>query len=366
MITKDGDDKMKKIFMVLIIVMILFLNLDISFAYPQSFEGTNYYPSNMNELGYNDLIIFARYDKYAKMYNFYEVWIDTDSTQVYVKDYSIYKIIGFNDEYRIDVKYMDLDNVGGIYESNWLQAMKGGGDGGEYILNYNSMTNYQIIYSTMDLYNENGELIYIASSDLELHIVLPLDGFKDNSIYYTVFLYTRIPGEMNPGDITYEVKVNGLSVEGQGLYHEVTRNVVYEIGNGLANEIQFVVELPVGENIISVDMLYDNELMESKSVTVTRLSGFIDEDEDGLDDRTGFPDNSKDPLHYPEYSDVETGVSGAIQELVSFLGASLQAVGQVGAFMKSVFAFIPREIVWLMTGLITVSVVIGIWKLIRG
>ncbi len=368
MMTKDGDDKMKKLLMVLIIIMILFINLSVSFAYPQSIGSTNYFPSNMNDLGYKDLIIFAKYSRYYDTYRFFEVWIDTESTMVRVYNEgvaTIYKRIEFNDDYRIDVKYMDISG----YENpiyNWEQFYRGGSDGGKYTLGTSTEYDYQIVYSTMNLYNKQNELIYLADRELELYILLPINGYKDNSIYYNVSLYSKFPVYMNPADITYKVKVNGLAVEGQGLYHEVLRNIVYEVGDGLANEVQFVVELPVGENIISVEMLYEDEFIESKHVTVIRLSGFIDENGDGLDDRTGLPDNSKEPIQYPDYDDVETGVSGAIQGLVSFLGASLQAVGQVGAFMKSVFAFLPREIIWLMTGLITVSVVIGIWKLIRG
>lgn len=384
---------MKKILMVLIIVMILFLNLGISFAYPQSFEGTNYYPSNMNELGYNDLIIFAKYYSFADAYWFYEVWIDTESTQVRVYEGTSYKKISFNDEYRIDVKFMDLSKVDGIYEGNWIQAMRGGGySGDEFILDYKTSDGYEIVYSTMDLCNEDGDLIYIASSDLELNIVLPLDGFMDNSIYYNVFLYTKIPGEMNPGDITYNVKVNDLYVSEQGLYNEVMRNVVYESGDGLANEVQFVVELPVGENIISVEMMYGDELMESDNVTVTRLSGFVDEDGDGLDDRTGQTDNSERPVYDPETEmpqKPEDGdllawmeyvgellayvfemVMGAIRDFATSVFDGIKAVLEMAqpmfAFVEQFFSSLPAPMSAAVIALVSVAMALAILKIIRG
>jgi hypothetical protein len=213
-----------------------------------------------------------------------------------------------------------------------------------------------LISSSHDIYNESGEIAFgIPIADVR--ILLPSDGFEDNSWIFTFWVDAIVTYVSDVSNIDIEIRANDVSISS----YEVTRNYgVWKDGDYYHN-LNFNIELPVGENIVSVKYKVADEVIGEKSITVTRLEGFIDADGDGLDDRTGRTDINIKPI---DWSGDLTNI-----ENTDFLGAAKNLTGQVGQLpllVSSVLSFLPREVLTIMVAGFGAVVLIAIFRAIRG
>lgn len=235
---------------------------------------------------------------------------------------------------------------------------------------------------------------YISAS---VAIPLPPDGYIDNSWLYVFWVYAEFEGITSAFDVDLmQVKcmVNGDWIRDLELYYKVVSNTVSLSGDTWVNQIQIEIEMPVGVNVLSVQYWYDGVMVVEATKGITRLSGFVDEDGDGLDDRTGKTDNSVKPVYEdsedieipekPEDGDVLAWIRyigemidyifdmifGAIKNFAIGVADGMRAILGIAqpmfSFMRQFFESFPPVMSAGIIALVTVATVLGILKLIRG
>ena len=206
-----------------------------------------------------------------------------------------------------------------------------------------------------------GEILY----DGNLVITSPpYDGYEVTSDRIEIRYGYGVPCSVpKPGkaDIT-GVGVSPLSHTGTSSRYDSETNMQY-------NYFKAVVQLEPGYNTITIELNHDGEVYVD-SRTVQRLIGVIDEDGDGIDDRTGLPvegDESELSIEgapiLPDNATILDYVKYAVDSIIyvfSQIGLALKGliggIGDIGKILTGFFSFMPQP----FTGIIILGLLIAI------
>lgn len=195
----------------------------------------------------------------------------------------------------------------------------------------------------------------------QVKVLQPRDGFQQQGVKMVVCkLYYCVPFD---GDVKkIKIKVDGYK-DGSG---KVTEHQFHAINGGTQAEGMVTVEGVVSqwntEQTLSFSVMdHTGKVWVAPDIRVTCYEDFVDEDGDGLDDRTGqteWTGGSGDPTDpRPGVDDGSGGINfDNITDLLHSLATGV--LGFVG-FLKEFFSFIPMPIFVVM------SVSIGLIVLLR-
>lgn len=237
--------------------------------------------------------------------------------------------------------------------------------------------------------------------DAEVVITSPIDLYQDNVKRWklrSVLAINDVEGGFDTSKISYVLEFYSGQLYAQAELVSVT---YWEIQDELyimteedrvVNMKTFEFEPPASRGKARVICLYDDEVIATAEVRYHRYSGFVDEDGDGLDDRTGLPDHSNESDYEliiempqkPEDGDllawiqyiaelfgyvIEMAISvlkDLAEGVVDGLRVIIEIVEPMFSFVEQFFASMPAPMSAAMIALVTVSTVLGILKLLRG
>jgi len=184
-----------------------------------------------------------------------------------------------------------------------------------------------------------------------LHILLPqADGFKDNTQMFNFNVAFKIPtSKTSISELQFKVipsngydRSNSLEPDFELLEGSIIDG--YAMGT-----MKFGLPLPVGKNTISFSL----EDTYTATRSVERLTGFVDTDSDGVDDRTGLPTSWGDGS---PTLDTDT----TWNTMVSALKNTGGLFEGIGSLFGSIFSWLPVEmksILLLATTIIFVVII---------
>lgn len=235
---------------------------------------------------------------------------------------------------------------------------------------------YVVLDRWLGSYSSVSEIALVPDDNLSISILSPRNEFKDNVPVWNVAVeyYAVLQDGELPKDVLSLSFTGGLP----GGYKEVTRHVITNVsGNLYRGDLNASIEMAPGENNIEVSIKYVsglNEYYASDSRVYYFFSGVVDEDGDGIDDRTGrpiyeVPDDI--PSSFPTIPP-ESGIFGYIywffQSLVWLFGqvsTSLRRmflfVGDFFTIIGEFFSFLPSEFLYMMILGILLSIVLRIF-----
>jgi hypothetical protein len=184
---------------------------------------------------------------------------------------------------------------------------------------------------------------------------LPLENYRDNTLHWAFKTYYDIPEDADINKLVLDITVDGSKES----YHHgsVARNYKFSSANGVERWLfDFSLNFnDYGTHTVTVKGVYDGQVIGEYSRSVEALSGFIDEDGDGLDDRTG--NDYVPPIEYPEPEEpydwtnpldylrfAKDSIVTYIEDLVTGINVMVQKTGQMKNIMSDYFAFVPSEI----------------------
>ncbi len=226
-----------------------------------------------------------------------------------------------------------------------------------------------------------------------VNIVQPREGFYDNIDAFAIRIitdFTRLLTNYEKENIKVDVLLNDVKTEAFDVIYNKIRNTTFYS----TNEVQLLIDVPVGFNNVEVIYSYLDVELGRDNVNFTRLEGFIDEDGDGLDDRTGntyVPERQIDPIvdiEKPEKPGEDANViewlkylgkyigyifevfinsiSNFAKNVVSGIGSILGLAEPMFSFISQFFSSMPIEIRTAIIAMFSVSVFLVIMKMIRG
>ena len=179
------------------------------------------------------------------------------------------------------------------------------------------------------------------------------DGFKDTTpVQVIAFNYgVPLPTSGSPADISISI-VGGVSGTGEVISHSGYIKDGYYYGHARVTR-----ELNPGLNTIIVKVTSD-DVTYSASRVIERVIGQVDEDGDGIDDRTGLPIWPE----YPDYGDSnapqppEEGATildyikyltdsfmYAMNQLVTMIKGFMRGLSQITQVFSQFFSFMPTQ-----------------------
>lgn len=236
--------------------------------------------------------------------------------------------------------------------------------------------------SEIELIYFGGDWVTMSNSfdpleNMYISITTPRDGFKDNvniwsmNIFYEAYLKSGQTPEEN-------LSINIIGGKEYGYREVLYHNVTNVGGNRWQGTLQVGVEMDEGENEITAKLKYIdglNEYYATDTKTYYVYSGVVDEDDDGIDDRTGQPiykppEESEYPLiapQIPEGSGIFGYISWFFQSIFWLLGLITDGVKrmfqQIGSFTEIVaefFSFLPAEFITMIFVGIMISIVLRV------
>lgn len=224
------------------------------------------------------------------------------------------------------------------------------------------------VESNYDLYNEDTSSIYFAKTvsnntltftpkEIDqngIYIQQPLDGFKDFTdslivnVYYKV---EKLPGINSVNDFY-------ISIPNRDEWQEpnIISHTVQDIGNYFIGFLQYEYFWNVGTHTIEVKLITtaDNFELYNDSITVERTSGFVDTNNDGLDDTTNLPDVVRTP---PITTD-----EGAFNNFINGVRTLASTTGEVPQIFNNMFAWIPNEIRLMLISSVALIIILKVMK----
>ncbi len=206
---------------------------------------------------------------------------------------------------------------------------------------------------------EEGEITILSAETEEfikgkVIITIPaFDGFKDTTPVQSIsFIYgVPLPTSGSPDDISISIE-GGVSGSGEVISHSGYIRDGYYFGHA-----KVIRELNPGVNMIIVKVT-SNGVTYSAKREIERIMGQVDEDGDGIDDRTGLPIWPE----YPDYGDSNTpqppeegatiidyikyltdSVLYAMKHLVTMLKGFMGGLAQLTQVFSQFFAFMPAQ-----------------------
>jgi hypothetical protein len=182
----------------------------------------------------------------------------------------------------------------------------------------------------------------------------PRDGYADNVWLFSISMLYECYG------LTRQEIIDNTNIRIVNESHHLGKNYVLEVYKHTLEEkegyflgdINWEMELEKGINDITITIEYRGEKVAERKFQLIRLEGFLDEDGDGLDDRTGFPDDGSHEKP-PDYDNPPIG-GGGDYNLVT-MGFD---------FIKKILSIFPPEIMAIFTIAVTTIIALGVKRLI--
>jgi len=218
------------------------------------------------------------------------------------------------------------------------------------------------------------------------------DGCKDGAPTWKFYTYYKVPVDVltAEGDINLAV-TGGVAGSGDTISNDV--NFVIE-GDQRYAEGYFVFtrDLNLGENEMKLAVTAEGETYYGFR-TVERVQGIVDENADGIDDRTNKPNvETAEPLPSESempvrgsYEDTIFGtlaftldtilyfikapfvfIGDCLNSILEWLAESTTFIAQVTLFLGAIFGFLPPQFLAGLTAIFSVIVVFTILKVMRG
>lgn len=236
--------------------------------------------------------------------------------------------------------------------------------------------------SDIELEYDGGDWVTMSDffdplDNISIAITSPRDGFKDNVNIFAIYMFYEalLQSGQTPAE-NLSINVFGGKEDG---YAEVTHHNVRNVGgNRWQGTLKVNMEMEEGENEITARLKYidgSDEYFAYDTKTYYVYSGVVDEDGDGIDDRTGQPvykppEASEYPLtapQIPEGSGIFGYISWFFESIFWVLGMITDGVRrlfqQIGSFTSIVaefFDFLPSEFVTMVFIGIMVSIVLRV------
>lgn len=245
-----------------------------------------------------------------------------------------------------------------------------------YLGNSNSKIN--ILYSSYTVYDTEGQQYFYNSGSIPANgfdgrITLPAnDGYKDNGTTFTFWHWYQLPTGVDSSD----VKIDPYIDDSKDTYHSAAVTLHQKIPN--TSKWNLNINLTVREYGPHTYKVVFKQISTGKVLgTLTRtfeaLEGFIDENGDGLDDRTGQP--PYDPLEppgdslTPEWDGTILGffqylidsVKYYVQNIVDGINVTMGAIGKVPQIMGTILNF-PEPLTALLIFGVTCTIILAIFR----
>jgi hypothetical protein len=195
-----------------------------------------------------------------------------------------------------------------------------------------------------------------------VQITLPMyDGYQDTTPVQAIWFNYGVPVPTS-GEVEIQV-TGGIAGTGETLLADVQEgNDGYTYG-----WYRITRELEVGENTVTITVS-SNGQSYSASRVIIRLQGQVDEDGDGIDDRTGFPVWPDDPNNLGGVGSIDgppplPGENATIFDYIKWFADSvlysmgllvttikgfMGGLGQISRMFGEIFVWIPRELIAIM------------------
>lgn len=271
-------------------------------------------------------------------------------------------------------KWEDETNTGQFYNTAAF-----GNNGGFGVNNYGGFT---VLNANHDIkiYNTNDNYYSPIKPPTEFKIIQPSVGYKDTVDGVNALIYYKFPSGTASTEI--DIKVNSANISSSS-WQIVQHDYNSTTGEGLLKV--FARPVPVGKHTINV-------VLNGQTLTreFERLGGVVDEDGDGIDDRTGLPITPDKPSESvgmptaPTDGDIVswlkyigsliawvfTAPVKLLKDLATFLGGLVTTltgtVGEFNSFISVFFGFLPAPLMALFTALFASIIILGIIRLVRG
>lgn len=222
--------------------------------------------------------------------------------------------------------------------------------------------------------------------------ISPSSGYKDTPSTWQFRVMYNMPVDLSAEkeDIALQV-LGGQEGTGRVISHDFNFEMDSTGQRWARGIVTFERGVKIGVNTISFNVSYKYKTL-ANHLTVERFTGIVDEDGDGIDDRTGQPIQPPEPEppvdETPQRDDYEDGVLGSISYSLDyvkhyitapfrFIGESLSGfvewlqtssgwVASVSGFFGAIFAFLPAELSSALIMLFMVVVVFTVMRVMRG
>lgn len=200
---------------------------------------------------------------------------------------------------------------------------------------YNSLDRGSVFYSPVPVVPVASDVKFIQPS---------ISPFKDTTDGYNFLVSYSVPVNTSVADVSIKFSSPLLDPSDWSITQQE-----YNKLTGVGWVKVFVTSVPVGSHVVTCTI---NTV--SVSTTIERLSGIVDSDGDGIDDRTNQPVDDG----HADYTDIDgKGVATGISALTGFLTT-------MTSFSTKIFSFMPNEVKVIMVFVISVMGFIAIKKFI--
>ncbi|WP_417202848.1 hypothetical protein [Acetoanaerobium sticklandii] len=271
------------------------------------------------------------------------------------------------------IYYGDNKSTDSFYEKySFLSKIDSAAVGREIILSPFLNNSDNVIYSNYSLVYDDGTILNdVNAQGFDGRITLPAnDGYKDNGTTFTFWHWYQLPTGVDSSD----VKIDPYIDDSKDTYHSASVTLHQKIPN--TSKWNLNINLTVrdyGPHTYKVvfKQISTGEILGTLTRTFEALEGFIDENGDGLDDRTGQP--PYDPLEppdgsaTPEWDGTIVGffkylidnVKYYNEMLVSGVQTTINSIGKVPQMLGEVIN-LPPEIMALFTFGIIISILLRV------
>lgn len=170
-----------------------------------------------------------------------------------------------------------------------------------------------------------------------IKFTLPRDGAKDTTELFAFYTAYYVKAD-TPSQIS--IQYSGYT---SGTAEMILSNNDPVDSHGyIQGYLNFTAKVPLGTSTITATITDKTGKQFTSSINVERLSGFIDSNSDGLDDRTGLPDIPKVTLPTSEQG------TAAIPDASNALASAFSFVGNLWSVISQVFTVFPPYITGLL------------------
>ena len=345
--------------------------------------------------------------------DYYIVWSDVingeSSRSVYYQEFNGKPIVAI---------YSEIEATSNIYDMSW----EGTGVSKKYLYNETTSTwdlvtetlpsnAWEELRSIKKIYGTNLSLgvsgiiedvgqmgNFGGSLDTEgfgIRFLLPRDGYVDNSFLFSYLVEYRIPWDdpsASPSDIT-------LNFDGDGKADTMkvdssTYDIVNEV---LIGTVKMSIGQEYGQNIVRAFIGSQEAPLYQASVRTTRLEGFVDVNNDGLDDRIQREDanieqpwdsSTYNPGGQPSSSEYGDDLLGRVQygfdtlfywltspfrlvadgfdAIITTMEESFGWATDFSIMITGLFSFLPGPVVSLLGLAFVTIIVVAVIKVVRG
>lgn len=239
-------------------------------------------------------------------------------------------------------------------------------------------TNFVLVRSSSPIYFLNSQDIYYnvsESQSFDGRITLPAnDGYKDNGTTFTFWHWYQLPSGVDSSD----VKIDPYIDDSKDTYYSAAVTLHQKIPN--TSKWNLNINLTVREYGPHTYKVVFKQISTGKVLgTLTRtfesLEGFIDENGDGLDDRTNQPPYTPldppgtNPGTSPEWDGTILGffkylidsVKYYVENIVSGINTTMGAIGKVPQIMGTILNF-PEPLTALLIFGVTCTIILAIFR----